>query len=309
VWRFLKRLLLTLLLLAAGLAGYVYHQLTSLSYDRLTDDVYVIYGLGSNVGVLDTSAGTILVDTMATPIQGKKIRELAEKLTGSPVRVVINTHYHLDHTHGNPAFESGTEIVATAQTKANLLQHDAKFWTGEYTAALPTTTFTDSHQIQLGDKTIRLTHPGQGHTDGDLVALFVEDRVLHAGDLFWHKRYPNIDLEAGASIGAWIDTIERVLGLAPEYDILIPGHGLVTNAAGLRGFQTFLRDLLAVGKDAVAREITVEQAIAEPVLRPYADYEVMEIPFILKLDRDFVIRRSVEEASGAFTYTRAEIAK
>lgn len=307
MFRFLTRLVVVLLLVAAGLAGYVYHRLTTLSYERLTDDVYVIYGLGSNVGVLRTDAGSVLVDTMASPIQGKKIRELAEELTGKPVRLVVSTHYHLDHTHGNPAFDPGTEFVATAQTKANLVARDGEFWTGDYAAALPTTTFDDHHEINLGNKTIQLVHPGRGHTDGDLVAMFVEDRVLHAGDLFFHKRYPDIDLEGGASLAPWIETIERVLRL--DFDIVIPGHGIVTNAAGLRGFQTFLRDVLAVGRDAVARGLTAEQAIAEPVLRQYADYEAISVPFLLNLDRDFVVRRSFEEASGAFTYVPAKPAR
>lgn len=301
--RFLRRLGVVVLLAGALLAGYLYNRLTHLGYDRLTDDVFVIYGQGGNVGVLRTDAGTVVVDSMLMPLQGTKIRELAEELTGQPVRVVVNTHYHWDHTHGNPAFDPETEVVATTRTRENLLARDAKFWQGENAKALPDTTFEHEHTIPIGGKTIRLLHPGRGHTDGDLVALFVDDRVLHAGDLVWNKRYPNIDLEAGASIAQWADTLDRVLEL--EFDAVIPGHGLVTNTETVRGFQTFLRDLLAVGRNAVARGLTLEQTLAEPSLESYADYEVMAVPFVLRLDRDFVVRRSWEEATGSFSYVPA----
>jgi len=303
VGRFLRRLGVVVLLAGALLAGYLYNRLTNLGYDRLTDDVFVIYGQGGNAGVLRTDAGTVVVDTMLMPLQGAKIRELAEKLTGQPVRVVVNTHYHWDHTHGNPAFDADTDVVATTRTRENLLARDAKFWEGENAEALPDTTFEHEHTIPIGGKTVRLVHPGRGHTDGDLVALFVEDRVLHAGDLVWNKRYPNIDLEAGASIERWVETLDRVLTL--DFDTVVPGHGLVTNADTIRGFQEFLRDLLAIGRDAAARGLTLEQTLAEPSLEAYVDYEVMAVPFVLRLDRDFVVRRSWEEATGSFTYVPA----
>jgi cyclase len=303
VGRFLRRLGVVALIATAMVGGYVYTRLTHLSYDRLTDDVFVIYGYGGNVGVLRTDAGTLLVDTMLMPLQGKKIRALAEKLTGQPVRVVVNTHYHLDHTHGNPAFDADTEIVTTTRTRENLLARDAQFWTGANAKGLPDTTFEHEHTIPIGGKTVRLLHPGRGHTDGDLVALFVEDRVLHTGDLVWNRRYPNIDLEAGGSIERWVGTLDRVLEL--DFDTIIPGHGLATSADTIREFQTFLRELHAVGRDAAARGLTLEQTLAEPSLTDYADYDVMAVPFVMRLDHDFVVRRSWAEATGSFTYVAA----
>lgn len=301
--RFLRRLGVVVLVGAALLGGYLYNRLTHLGYDRLTDDVFVLYGQGGNVGVLKTDAGTLVVDSMLMPLQGKKIRELAEKLTGQPVRVVVNTHYHWDHTHGNPAFDADTEVVTTTRTRENLLARDAKFWEGDNAVGLPDTTFEHEHTIPIGGKTVRLLHPGRGHTDGDLVAVFVEDRVLVAGDLAWNKRYPNIDLEAGGSIEQWIGTLDRVLAL--DFDVVIPGHGMATSAGTVREFQTFLRDLHAVGRDAAARGLTLEQTLAEPSLEAYADYGVMAVPFVLRLDHDFVVRRSWEEATGSFTYVPA----
>ena len=303
--RFLRRLSVVVLIGAAGFGGCAYRRIAHLGYDSITDDVFMIDGFGSNVGVLRTEAGTVLVDTMTLPFQGRRIRELAEKLTEQPVKIVINTHYHLDHTHGNPAFDPATEFVSTAQTLANLLVRDAKFWGGDRANTLPETTFEHEHEIKLGGKTIRLIHPGRGHTDGDLVVLFVEDRVLHTGDLLFNERYPNIDLESGGSIERWIETLDRVAAL--EFDDVIPGHGVVTDAKGLRAFQQYLRDLWAVGQSAAERGLTLEQTLESADLSAYEDYEVMSVPFVLRLDRDFNVKRAYEEATRSVAYTRAEI--
>jgi len=303
MWRFLRRLALVALIGLAGVGGCVYNRLTHLGYERITDDAFLIRGFGSNVGVLRTDAGTVIVDTMTFPMQGKRIRALAEKLTGQPVRIVISTHYHVDHTHGNPAFPTGTEFVSTTRTRANLLARDASFWSGENARTLPTTTFEHEHEIKLGGKTLRLIHPGRGHTDGDLVVVFVEDRVLHTGDLFFNQLYPSVDLEAGGSIEQWIDTIDRIATL--DVDDVIPGHGMLTDLKGLRSFQQFLRDLWKIGKDAAARGLTLEQTLDSADLSAYVDYEVISVPFVFRLDRDVDVTRAWQEATGSFKYVPA----
>ncbi|HXK21199.1 MAG TPA: MBL fold metallo-hydrolase, partial [Myxococcota bacterium] len=202
-----------LLVLVAGGAIFVYQRISSLEVVTVTPDVHVIYGLGSNVGILKTSEGAIVVDTMTFRMQGREVREKAEELGGGATRAIINTHYHLDHTHGNPAFAAGLQILSTDKTLAYLHALDADYWKGDAAGTLPNDTFTDQRELQIGGKTIRLLHPGRGHTGGDLVVLFVEDRVLHTGDLFFNGRYPNIDLEAGGSVKEWADTLDRVLAL------------------------------------------------------------------------------------------------
>ncbi len=303
--RFFRRLGIVVLIGLAGLGGCVYNRITNLGYDSITEDAFMIDGFGSNVGVLRTDAGTVLVDSMALPMQGKRIRALAEELTGQPVRIVISTHYHLDHTHGNPAFDPETEFVSTTRTLANLRARDGAFWKGDNASKLPETTFDHEHEIKLGGKTIRLIHPGRGHTDGDLVVLFVEDRVLHTGDLVFHERYPNIDLEGGGSIERWIETLDRVATL--DFDSVIPGHGLLGDVNSLRNFQQYLRDLWSVGKSAAQRGASLEQTLDSADLSAYSHYEVMSVPFIMRLDRDFNVTRAWEEATGNFTYVPAEI--
>jgi glyoxylase-like metal-dependent hydrolase (beta-lactamase superfamily II) len=286
-------------------AIYVYQTVSTLDVVKVTDDVHMIAGLGSNVGVLRTDDGALVVDSMTFALQGRAIRERAELLAG-PVQVLVNTHYHLDHTHGNPSFPSGLPIYATEKTLDYLNALDADYWQGEAQGTLPNRTFADEQEIKLGGKTVRLIHPGRGHTDGDLVALFVEDRVLHTGDLFFNGRYPNIDLEAGGTVQEWSATIDRLLALEGEYDHVIPGHGPLTDAAGLRQFQRFIRELAASGTASAEAGRSLAEHQAQAALAADAEYDTMEIPFVLKLDREFVLRRAWEESTGNFERVATE---
>ena len=286
---------IAVLLIAVALI-WVYRRATGLEVAQVSDDVHVIYGFGSNVGVLRTDRGAVVVDTMTFRTQGAHILALAEELGGGPVQALINTHYHMDHTHGNPAFPSGTRVISTDRTLGYLKQVDAAYWEGDAAGTLPNQTFRNEQEITVGDKTVRLLHPGRGHTDGDLVVLFVEDKVLHTGDLFFNGRYPNIDLEAGGSVREWVATIDRVLEL--DFDRVIPGHGPVTDREGLRAFQGFIRQLADIGEQSVRNGWSLEQAERDGKLDADAGYEVMSIPFVMKIDREFVVKRAWEEATG-----------
>jgi cyclase len=294
--RLFRRLLLVLVLLLGIGAVWIYDRVRSLDTGRITPDVHVIYGLGSNVGVLRTDAGAIVVDTMAFRLQGERVREIAEHLAGGPVQAVINTHYHLDHTHGNPGFAPGTTILSTARTREHLLQRDAAYWSGAAGKTLPNVTFGDSHELRVGHKRVETFYLGRGHTDGDLVVLFVEDRVLHTGDLCFNGRYPNIDLEAGGSVQEWGDTLQRVLEL--DFDRVIPGHGPATDRAGLLRFQRFIQDLAAVAREAARNGQALDAFQRSAPLRADEGFEEMVIPFVMRLDRAFVLKRAWEEATG-----------
>jgi len=294
--KWIRRAVVVAVLVIAVALIFGYRRATELEVVELTSDVHAIYGLGSNVGVLTTDRGAVVIDTMTFRAQGSRILSLAEQLASGPVQAVVNTHYHFDHTHGNPAFPAGTTILATDKTLAYLKQVDADYWQDAAAGTLPNQTFRKEHEFRIADKTVRLIHPGRGHTDGDLVALFVEDRVLHTGDLFFNGRYPNIDLEAGGSVREWVATIDRVLQL--DFDQVIPGHGPVTDREGLRKFQTFMRQLAEIGEQSMRNGWTLEQAEREGVLDADAGYEVQSIPFVMRLDREFAVRRAWEEATG-----------
>ncbi len=288
-------LAIVLLTTLVGGGSFVYRQVTALSWERVHGDVYVINGLGGNVGVLKTRDGAVVVDTMTFAIQGERIRALAEELGGGPVHTVINTHYHRDHTHGNPAFGSARQIIATERTREHLLARDADSWKGEAAATLPNELVRDFLELRIGGKTLHLLHPGRGHTDGDLVVLFVEDRVIHLGDLLFNRRYPRIDRPGGGSAREWISTLDRALEM--DFEQVIPGHGEITDAAGLKAFQRFLSEAVREVEGAVAAGRSREQAQAEIELDSDAGYRPGGLPPIVVLDLPGVIGEIWDEVS------------
>ena len=290
--------LLSVVVLIAGLAAFVYTQFQAIDVEQLSDDLYVLRGLGGNTAVLRTDAGTVIVDTMTLPMQGSEIRQTARDLTGADTVLIINTHYHLDHTHGNPAFEPGTRVLSTERTLSHLNALDAEFWTGEAAALKPNETFTDQQTLNIGGKTLQLVHPGRGHTDGDLVVVFTDEQVVHMGDLHFNNHYPNIDLEAGGSIEAWPATLERVMTL--PFERVIPGHGATTNRDGIRQFQNFMAQLWEIGSAAAANGASLEDTINSTQLNTDAGYEPIKLIVPIGLNRAFVLQRAWEEATGNF---------
>ena len=287
---------LVALILVGG--AVVFFALRSMDVEKLTDDLYVLRGAGGNTAVLRTRDGAVVVDTMTFPVQGSRIRELARELTGQDTVLVINTHYHLDHTHGNPAFEPGTRVMSTERTLSHLKALDADFWEGDV-ALLPNETFTDRVSVEVGGKRLELMHPGRGHTDGDLVVLFADEGYVHMGDLLFNGHYPNIDLEAGGSIAEWPATLDNAASLS--FGGVIPGHGPTTDHEGIRRFRRFMVQLGGIADQAKAEGLSLEAVQASESLT--ADEGFVPITMLgveIGLDRAFVLSRAWDEGTGSF---------
>ncbi len=295
ILRILKWAIGLVILAVTSYGGYYYYSVTSLDTTQLTDDLYMIKGLiGGNVAVLRTAEGTVIVDTLMFPGQAETLRKKASELTGKEVIMIINTHWHPDHTNGNPTFDGGIRVISTERTLEYLKPYAAQTW--ERDTNLPNETFTMEREISVGGKTLRLIHPGPGHTNGDLVVHFVDENIIHTGDLVVHGHYPNIDLRHGGTVQGWGATLDNVLAL--PFDAAIPGHGTMTDRDGVRQFQTFLKQLATVGRDAAANNNTLDQTIATADLTADADYVPMSFMFRVRFDREFVIMRAWEEATG-----------
>lgn len=285
-----------LIIVVAGAAGYGYHKIRSLSVQPVSERVWLLQGVGGNVTVLKTGAGAVLVDSMTFATQGEQLSEEAEALTGEPVVMVINSHFHIDHSHGNPGFSPSVDVVATSLTLKHMQEDDPipGYWDGDAAQALPNRLVDGTEEITIGDQRIRLIHPGRGHTDGDLIVLLVDQGIVVLGDLLFQRRYPNIDLEHGGSIVEWTKTLDRILAL--PFRRVVPGHGPLTDADGIRQFQRFLDQLVAVGQQARQQGWSREQAIAQGHLTEDAGYGVISVPPLFTLDRAFVLGRAWDEA-------------
>jgi glyoxylase-like metal-dependent hydrolase (beta-lactamase superfamily II) len=288
----MRRFLLGLVLVVAAVGGWAWWMVGTLTHVPITNDVHVYRGLGGNVGVLVTSEGAVVVDTMTFVRQGSAIRARVAELTSQPIVAVLNTHYHRDHTHGNPAFPIGTKVVSTARTLEHLRTRDVAFWRDRPAKdLLPNDTFDGaSKELRLGGKTVRAHYFGRGHTDGDLVVLFVEDRVLHAGDLLFNGHYPNIDLEAGGSVHQWPATLEKVLAL--PFDTVIPGHGEPASRRALERYRDFTTALWTQTAAIRDRGGSVDDAVK---LVDIEEFGLSTLWYAPQLNRGFVIHRTWEE--------------
>lgn len=194
----------------------------ALTLQKITDSLYVIVGDGGNVAFMPTAKGVVVVDDKFAQ-DAPQIMAKIKSVTDQPVRYVINTHQHGDHTGGNDAMlGAGAEILIQKNARANMLKAEQP--------GLPRITFSDETQVFLGGKEVLARHLGRGHTNGDSVVLFPSERVLHTGDLFVTGTL-FCDTANGGSIKDWDKTIEKVLQM--DFDTVIPGHGEVSKKADL----------------------------------------------------------------------------
>lgn len=226
-------------MLLAGLVwtGYTQDKPQKLTVQPVKNGLYEIAGDGSesdagNVAVYVTGEGVILVDDRFAYDHDNVIR-IVKGITPQPIKFVLNTHYHADHSGGNGRmFPLGVNIISTAQSRRNILEHKQPDAPGVAPANL---VFTDQESVFLGGKEVRAKFFGRGHTNGDAVIYFPDLKVIHTGDLMADNS-PLIDYRGGGSIVEWTKTLDRVTqGL--DFDTVIPGHGAITNKAGLRVYR------------------------------------------------------------------------
>ena len=217
-----------------------------LGIEKVADDLFVIIGNGGNVGVLVTDEGVVLVDDkFEEDYEG--ILAQVKSVTPKPVKYVITTHHHSDHSGGNTRFIEVAEIISHKNARANIVGGKQAGSPGSMKPAR--ITFTDETSVFLGGKEVRARYFGRGHTDGDVIVYFPAQRVIHTGDLMAGLT-PLFDYTGGGSISEWIKTIDAAMaGL--DFDRVIPGHGVVTTRAGL---QTY-RDNVVKMRDDIARMI------------------------------------------------------
>jgi len=184
-----------------------------LTIQPVKDGLYAIFGSGGNVGVRVTSEGVILVDDKY-PQNFEEIQRLVRRVSELPVRYVINTHHHGDHSGGNVAYIGISEVIAHQNARDNMVRGNQD--------APPRVVFTDQTAVYLGGVEVRAYYMGTGHTNGDAVVYYPDLRTVQGGDLL-HGTAPFIDYANGGSSAGWVATLNNILAL--DFDAAIPGHG------------------------------------------------------------------------------------
>src|SRR5215471_5800556 len=236
---------------------------------KVSGSVYMLEGMGGNIGASVGEDGIVIVDDEFLPL-ADKIEAALKGITDKPVKFVLNTHWHGDHTGGNPHFGEKAPIIAQENVRKRLAE-GGKTRFGETKpapkVALPVITFDDKVSVHLNGEDIRAIHFPNGHTDGDSVIFFPQSNVVHMGDDFFNGGiFPFIDLDSGGSVQGMIAGGEKVLAEVPDDVKIIPGHGPLATKDDLRKFVNVLKETTAAVQAGIKKGKTLDQLKQEKVL-------------------------------------------
>ena len=257
--------------------------------------VHMLVGSGGNIGLMVGDDAVFVVDDQFAPLTPKVLAAIKE-VTSQPVRFVLNTHWHFDHTGGNENMgQAGALIFAQENVRKrmstdqfieamNLKQPAAP------RGALPVVTFTESISFHLNGDSIVVFHVPPAHTDGDALVMFTKANVLHTGDVFVSDRYPFVDRSSGGTIDGIISGAERIMAATNAQTKIIPGHGPLSDRARVKAYH----DMLVVLRDRMRKEVaakhTIEQVLASKIT---ADYDAQ-----VSLNRERFLRILHQELSA-----------
>jgi len=246
-----------------------------ITVQTLRRNLSVLLGPGGNIAVLTGVDGKLLIDAEVVTARSNVTAALAG-ISKDPVKQLINTHWHFDHTGGNEwLHQAGASILAHENTRKRLsVDTRVEGWAYTFPAApagaIPASVFQAERAVHFNGSTLALKYYGPAHTDSDISVLFTEADVLHTGDTFWNRSYPFIDYSTGGSIDGQIRAAEANLAMVSTTTVVIPGHGAVGGKADLALF----RDVLAEARDKVAalkkQGKTLDEVIAA---KPTAQYD------------------------------------
>lgn len=215
---------------------------------QLSDGLYVLFGQGGNIGLSVGDDGVYIIDDQYAPLT-EKINHAIDKITEQPVKFVINTHWHGDHTGGNENFgKAGATIIAHDNVRERMSSDQVMAFFGREVPAspkdaLPVVTFSNELSLHLNGDDMRVYHVAKAHTDGDAIIYFAKDNVLHMGDTYFNIGYPFIDTDSGGSIDGYIAALEKGLSLSNEKTQIIPGHGPMATRKEMALYVAMLKEL------------------------------------------------------------------
>lgn len=239
------------------------------------DGIHMLVGQGGNIGVSTGSDGAFVIDDQFAPLTDSILAAI-RRLDDKPVRFVVNTHWHGDHTGGNEnmgragALIVSHENVRTRMSVEQFMEAFDRTVPASPSGALPVVTFTDAMTFHWNDEEIHIFHVEHAHTDGDAIVHFKRANVLHMGDTYFNGMYPFIDLGSGGSIDGIIAAAEQAIALADDQTRIIPGHGGLSNRAEL----TTYRDVLTAMRDKI--QAMVRSGMSKDAViaaKPTQDYD------------------------------------
>ena len=242
---------------------------------KLSDTTYMMVGAGGNLGLSVGEDAVFLIDDQFAPLT-EKIKAAIAAITSKPVRFILNTHWHFDHTGGNENFANAGAILVAHENVRRRMSTDQFIEFIKSTqpafpkAALPVVTFAQGLTFHLNGDEMRVTHIPRAHTDGDAIVQFVASDVIHMGDVYFSGMYPFIDTSSGGTIDGTIAGCDQALAIAKDSTRIIPGHGPLSNRAELKEYRDMLATVAARIRKLIADGKKVDEIVAA---KPTADLD------------------------------------
>jgi cyclase len=248
---------------------------TPIKTAKLTDTIFLLQGVGGNMVAQIGPDGKLLIDSSVATASRAIVQTLG-KLNGSPLKLLLNTHWHFDHTDGNAALhDAGAFIIAQENTRLRLsTPQKMKLFNLDFpaspTGGLPQLTFVDSEKLYFDNDELDMVHAPNAHTDSDIFVHFVSGNVIHTGDLWFNGFYPLIDDSTGGTVNGMIQGVDQVLALADDKTKIVPGHGPLGDKRALQKYRDMLSTVAnRIEKLKIAGQ-TLDQVIAA---KPTADLD------------------------------------
>jgi len=245
--------------------------------EKLSDNIYVLFGSGGNIGICAGEDGVIMIDDQYAPLS-EKIEAAIAEISEHPVKYLLNTHWHGDHTGGNEHFGSkGATIIAHDNVRARLSKEQTmkafnRTVPAAPTSAWPIITFSEKMSLYANGEDLMVIHVHNAHTDGDSFIYFPKSNVLHMGDTYFNGRFPFIDLSSGGTIDGIINAVNTALFIVDEDTKIIPGHGAVSNKKELMAYRDTLLGVRTKVKKAVDKGLSIENIKAAGFLEGLDDW-------------------------------------
>ncbi len=224
----------------------------------LAGNIYMLTGSGGNMAAVTGPQGVLLVDAQFAELAAKIQTTLREISANGKIATLVNTHHHADHVSGNKVLGQGVAIIAH-QNVYQRLKTDEKF----DKKGLPTVLLQQPLALNINNVALELIPMPVSHTDGDLVVWFKEANVLHTGDLMFAGRFPFIDVKSGGSVAGYIENTKQLIAKIDDQTQVIPGHGELTDKAGLRQSLLMMEQTLALVQSYKKAGLSLEQAVAK----------------------------------------------
>lgn len=244
---------------------------------QIGENIHIIQGQGGNIAVLSGNDGAVMIDADFAEVT-PTITKAVQSFTNKPIKFLVNTHWHGDHTGGNGLIgAAGSSIIAhdTVRPRLSVDNYIAAFdlkMPAQPAAGLPNITFNDTITLHMNGEQMRLIHVPPAHTDGDIIIHFPKANIIHTGDVYFNGFYPFIDSSTGGNLAGMIAAADRILALCDENTKIIPGHGPLSGKAELQAYRDMLAAVESKLKPMIDAGQTIEQITAT---QPLAEFNTV----------------------------------